>query len=492
MADPLRVLFATPEAHPLAKTGGLGDVGGSLPRALRTLGVDVRILLPAYPGVAERSAARPVGTPLTVLPDADPVQIHAGTLPGSDTPVYLLDCPSLYHRGNGPYGDRDGRDWPDNWLRFAVLSRVAALFGQGSDLTGWAPQIVHCNDWQTALTPAYLYQWEGPRACAILSVHNMAFQGNFPPQLMKPLQLRESVFAVEGLEFYGQVSYLKAGLYYADHLVTVSPTYAREIQTPEFGCGMQGLLSARKDRLTGILNGADTDLWDPGTDSHLTAHYSRGDLAGKASNKLTLQERMGLPPRADVPLMGMVSRLTYQKGVDVVLDLADTLMKEPLQLAVLGTGEKAYEARLEKLAAEHPDQIGVVLGYDEALAHLVEAGSDIFLMPSRFEPCGLNQMYSMRYGTPPVVRRTGGLADSVVDATPPALADRTATGFVFDGANDAELLACVLRALDLFQDRKAWRKLQSNGMARDFSWKASAKHYRDLYLSLCKGVRTED
>ncbi len=490
MANRVRVLFATPEAHPLAKTGGLGDVGGALPQALESVGVDVHILLPAYPGLIENAGAQPVGVPFPVLPDAAPVRLWAGALPGNNTPVYLVDCPSLYHRSSGPYLDADGRDWPDNWLRFAVFSRVAALIGQGKGPTGWVPQIVHCNDWQTGLAPAYLTQAEGSRAKTVMTVHNMAFQGNFPAQLTDAVGLGPAAYDVEGAEFYGQISFLKAGLYYADHITTVSPTYAREIQTPEFGGGMQGLLTARKDRLTGILNGIDTELWDPNADRHLTVHYSRDNMAGKTANKLALQKRLGLAPRRELPLLGMVSRLTYQKGVDLVLEVAEALVAQPLQLAVLGTGDKSCEMRLRQLAADYPDRIGIVTAYDEALAHLIEAGSDIFLMPSRFEPCGLNQMYSMRYGTPPVVRLTGGLADSVVDTTPASLQSGTATGFVFDRARESELLASVLRALIVFRDRKAWRKLQANGMAHDFSWQASARRYQELYLSML-GSRTE-
>jgi starch synthase len=481
---PLRVLFVTPEAHPLATTGGLGDVGGALPSALRALGMDVRILLPAYPGVVERSDAGPLGEPFQVLPDAVPIQLCSGTLPGSGTPVYLLDCPELYHRQNGPYVDADGRDWPDNWLRFAVLSRVAALFDRDRVPAGWNPDIVHCNDWQTALAPAYLANTEGTRARTVLGVHNIAFQGNFPARLMSAIGLPQDLFSVDGVEFYGQLSYLKAGLRYADHIIAVSPTYAREIQTPEFGLGMQGLLVARRGALSGILNGVDTDLWNPETDQHLPAHYGVRRMEGKAANKHALQERMGLSPKADVPLLGMVGRLTHQKGVDLVLEIAEALVKQSLQLAILGTGEKTYQGGVARLATEHPGQVGAVIDYDEALAHLVEAGSDIFLMPSRYEPCGLNQMYSMLYGTPPVVRRTGGLADSVVDAMPSSLANGTATGFVFDAPEGPELLACVLRALRLFRDRKAWSRLQRNGMRRDFSWKTSAQHYRDLYRLL--------
>ncbi len=483
MSNDLRVLFVTPEAHPLIKTGGLGDVGGALPSALREAGVDARLLLPAYPGLIETVDAQPLGTPLLVLADMLEVQLFRGLMPDGNTPVYLIDAPSLYHR-SGPYVDETGKDWADNAFRFAVLSRAAAMFGTNAELFDWEPQITHCNDWQTGLTPAYLAHTPGNRMRTLITVHNMAFQGNFPPRLLTHLDLPKSSFGMQGLEFHGQFSFLKAGLYYADHITAVSPTYAEEIQTSEFGYGLEGLLAQRSDQLSGILNGVDTAHWNPKNDPFLTAAYSSTNMQGKAANKLTLQQRFGLEPNPDVPLLGIVSRLTRQKGIDLVLAIADQLLAQPVQLAVLGSGDNTFESELQCLPREQPGRVGIHIGYDEELAHLVEAGADIFLMPSRFEPCGLNQMYSMLYGTPPVVRHTGGLADSVVDATPSTLADGTATGFVFTGANEAELLACVLRALILFQDRKTWRKLQTTGMQRDFSWAQSAAQYLALYQSL--------
>jgi len=489
VSNSLGVLFVTPEAHPLVKTGGLGDVGGGLPPALQSIGVDARLLLPAYPGLIEASRAEPVGPPFPVLPQLQmgPVRLFRGLLPRDHTPAYLVGCPLLYERGGGPYVDESGKDWPDNALRFGLLSRVAALFGTGKGLTDWRPHIIHCNDWQTGLIPAYLAQAAGNRVRTVLTIHNMAFQGNFPPELIPELDLPWSMYKPDGIEFYGRLSFLKAGLFYADHLTTVSPTYAAEIQTSEFGYGMEGLLATRKNRLTGILNGVDNIGWNPETDAHLPAHYSSGDFAGKAANKRALQERLGLPVEPDTPVLGIVSRLTYQKGTDLVLDIAGELLKQPLQLVVLGTGQKIYESRLRQLAVAHPSRVGIAIGYDEGLAHLVEAGADIFLMPSRFEPCGLNQMYSMLYGTPPVVHAVGGLADSVVDATPASLADGTATGFLFHGANPAEVLAVVMRALLLYGNGQAWHKLQVNGMKRDFSWKCSARKYLEIYQTLLAG-----
>jgi len=487
LPEVLRILFVTPEAHPLIKTGGLGDVGGALPPALREIGPDVRLLLPAYPGLVEKTGAEPLGGPLQVLRDILPVRLFQGLMPDTGTPVYLVDAPSLYHR-SGPYMDENGKDWPDNVLRFGLLSRIASMFGLEGGAFGWEPQLIHSNDWQTGLTPAYLAHASGARARSLISIHNMAFQGNFPARVLRQLDLPRSSFRLQGLEFHGKLSFLKAGLYYADHITTVSPTYAREIQTAAFGYGLQGLLSLRRQQLTGILNGVDTVHWNPASDSLLPARFSSGKLQGKSANKQSLQERFGLQPDPKVPVLGVVSRLTRQKGIDLVLGVADQLLAEPVQLVILGSsgggGDGACQNDLQRLRLNFPGRVGIHVGYDEKLAHLIVAGADIFLMPSRFEPCGLTQMYSMLYGTPPVVRRTGGLADSVVDATPRTLGDETATGFLFRGDNEAELLACVLRALILYQQKTAWRKLQTRGMRQDFSWHHSAEQYLALYHAL--------
>jgi starch synthase len=487
MVHQMRVLFATAEAHPLVKTGGLGDVSGALPPALAALGVDVRLLIPAYSGVLEAIDAQPLGAPFQVLTGVPDVRLQQGTLPGTRVPVYALECPALYARdGGGPYVRRDGHDWPDNPIRFGVLSKVAAMLGTTSSPAGWEPQVVHCNDWPTGLAPAYLAYHPHARSRSLMSIHNMAFQGNYAAELMPTLNLPWSAFAVHGVEFYGQLSFLKAGLYYADHISTVSPTYAKEIQTPEFAYGLQGLLADRAGRLTGILNGIDTSEWNPETDTHLAANYGtkKKSLKDKAYNKLALQERLGLAQNPHVPLLGMVSRLTYQKGVDLVLAVAREPGNQPLQIAVLGSGDKAYEAAWRDLAASAAGRVGIAIGYDEPLAHLIEAGSDMFLMPSRFEPCGLNQMYSMRYGTPPIVRATGGLADSVVDATGTALAERRATGVVFHQPSVGVLRAAIQRTLHLYHAPEAWRRLQLAGMTSDFSWSASAARYVELYRSL--------
>lgn len=482
---PLRVLYVASEVYPLAKTGGLGDVSSVLPSALRQLGVDARLLIPAYRGVIAQIQGYPVSGLFSVLPSLGPVQLFRGVLPealpGSLTPVYAVECPFLYDRLGGPYLDSYGQDWPDNALRFAVLSKVAALFGSGSGLDGWQPHIIHCNDWQTGLVPVYLAHHPEAYSCSVISIHNLAFQGNFSPDLMPVLGLPWSCFNYHGIEFYGCISYLKAGLYYADKILTVSQSYAREIQTPEFGFGLEGLLADCRGRLTGILNGIDVSRWNPSTDPYLVANYDASNLCGKLENKRELQVRMRLDPELDLPILALVTRLTEQKGVDLVLSLMVELLEQPLQVVVLGSGDKNYQLQWKVLAAQYPGRVGVAIGYDEGLAHLIEAGADLFLMPSRFEPCGLNQMYSMRYGTLPVVRRTGGLADSVVDVTPRSLLDGTATGFVFENANRSELLACLLRALLLYGNSRDWRQVQSHGMHCDFSWAASAALYLELY-----------
>ena len=476
-----RVLFAASEVHPFVKTGGLADVSGALPPALRRLGVDARILLPAYPGVLEQIAGEPVGQETAVLPETPSARLYRGTLPGEETPVYALVCPALYERPGGPYSDADGREWPDNPLRFGMLSRAAALFGRREGLADWSADIVHCNDWQTAIAAAHLAHLPDPRARAVLTVHNIAFQGNFPRDVLPRLALPPSSFGLHGVEFFGRVSFMKAGLVYAHHITAVSPTYAREIQTSAFGCGMEGVVVARKDRLSGVLNGIDTRAWNPGADRYLPRPYGPDRLGDKAASKRALQERLGLEVDPRRPIVGMVTRLTYQKGVDLVLDLLPEILRQPIQIALLGAGDRAFEARWRQAATDLPGRVGVTIGYDEGLGHLIEAGADMFLMPSRFEPCGLNQLYSMRYGTPPIVRRTGGLADSVVDTTLASLDDRTATGFVFDGASAVELLACIHRALITFRDRPTWRSIQRNGMSRDSSWDQSAAEYRAIY-----------
>ncbi|MHB1950505.1 MAG: glycogen synthase GlgA [Acidiferrobacteraceae bacterium] len=474
-AGGLRVLYVASECAPWVKTGGLGDVVAALPVALRAAGVDVRVLLPAYPAL--RNAL-----PGTRMAAPEGATLCSVTLP-SGVPAWLLDAGSLFDRGGGPYQDREGRDWPDNAERFSLLARVAAWMAAGDPLLPWRPQLVHCNDWQTGLTPAYLRFMGGRQAASLITVHNLAFQGLFPPDTFARLGLPDAAYAMEGIEFYGRVSFLKGGLHYADAITTVSPTYAREIQRAPLGFGMEGLLSHRADVLHGILNGIDTSVWDPARDPALPSPYDGEHLDRKADSKRVLQERLGLRVDPEVMVLGMVSRLTYQKGIDLVLAAESSLVALPLQIALLGSGDVDLERAVASLAERHPGQIAAVIGFHEELAHLIEAGADAFLMPSRFEPCGLNQMYSQRYGTPPIAHATGGLIDTIVDDDAgEGYSGRT--GFLFREATAQSLAAAVVRAHGIYRDRTRWRIVQSNAMRQDFSWGVSARRHAELYQSI--------
>jgi len=484
-AEPLRLLYATPECAPWVKTGGLGDVSAALPAALETCGLDVRVLMPAYRPVLAATAGHrrelAAFAPTARFPAA---RLFEAPLP-SGVPAWLVDCPALYDRDGGPYQDPVSKgDWPDNALRFAALARVAAALAGAASPLAWRPHVLHCNDWQTALAPAYLRFAGGARSATVVCIHNLAFQGLFPPQTAAEVELPAQAWSIDGAEFYGRLSFLKAGLVYADAITTVSPTYAAEIRREPLGFGLQGLLAARAADLHGILNGIDDAVWNPAGDPLIARRYDAAHAEAKRENKLALQERMGLPVDAGVPLFGFVGRLTEQKGADLIADAAARIVAAPAQLAILGTGERAIEGALSGLAGARPREVAVRIGFDERLAHLVEAGADAFLMPSRFEPCGLNQMYSQRYGTPPVACATGGLVDSIVDCTPATLAGGTATGFLFREPTADALAGAVARAVAAYRDTATWRALQRHGMARDFGWKASAGRYAALYRSL--------
>lgn len=480
----MKVLFATSEAHPLAKTGGLADVSGSLPAALQEIGVDARVLMPAYPSALEK--AQNLSRVFRIrLPEHGETSLLRGMFPGNGVPVYLIEHDGYYGR-EGLYQDESGRDWPDNAMRFGLLSQFAAWLASPKSPLDFRPDVLHCNDWQTGLAPAYLH-FEGAKpAPTVFTVHNLAYQGIFPSEDLKKLGLPKESFSIDGMEYYGKLSFLKAGLYYANHLTTVSPTYASEIQTEAFGMGMQGLLATRSKDLTGILNGIDMREWNPASDPHLYAPYSADNLAGKVTNKLSLQGELGLQSDAKAPLLGMVSRLTQQKGSDVVIEAVPQLLKLGAQFAVLGSGETKLENAWRKLAAAHPGKIAVKIGYNEGLGHRIEAGADIFLMPSRFEPCGLNQMYSQRYGTPPVVHKVGGLADTVTHASLETLANGKASGFVLDQLDHGTLVETLNRAMILYRHKLAWQKLMRNGMTRDFGWPRSAHQYLGVYKKICR------
>ena len=464
-----KVLFATPECAPLVKTGGLGDVSAALPEALLADGLDVRVLLPGYPAVLAAVAGAAESGRAEVL--GHEVRILEAKLP-SGVPLLVADCPALYARSGGPYQDEDGNDWEDNVVRFGVLSRLAADLGSAASPLEWRPDVVHCNDWPTALAPLYLHFGAGVRAASLVTVHNLAFQGVFDYPEIKRLGLPSASLGLDGVEFYGRASFLKGGLVYADAINTVSPTYAREIQGEELGFGMHGVLRYRSDRLYGVLNGIDTRTWNPATDVYLARRYGPESLADKAANKRELRKRMGLDGTAEKPLAAMITRLTHQKGIDFVTDAVDALMALGLQVAVVGTGDRDLIAKLEAAQARYPGHFAVFIGFDEGLAHLVEAGADMFLMPSRFEPCGMNQMYSQRYGTPPVANPTGGLVDTIEDGK---------TGFLMDAASSTALIAAVRRAVDAWRDGTQWRAMQVAGMSKDFGWDSAAKKYAAIY-----------
>jgi len=478
----LKILFATSEVAPLIKTGGLADVSGALPSALRVIGVDVRVLVPGYKQVLEHLAQYKFEAAFNDLPGFPAARLISGTMPNK-VPLLVLDCPSLYQREGGPYQDAAGLDWVDNAQRFGLLSRVAAVLGSNESPLGWRPELVHCNDWQTGLAPAYLHFASGASK-SIITIHNLAFQGIFPAVTVQALHLPSSCFSINGVEFHGNMSFLKAALFYADHITTVSPNYAKEIQQEALGFGLQGLLTTRSDDLTGILNGIDTDEWNPESDKHLVRHYNSKNMDGKAANKQALQSKFGLNLEPEVPLLGVVSRFTEQKGLDLLLEIAPLLTELPVQLAMLGTGDTKMQKTARELSHLFPGKIGVHIGFSEEISHLIEAGADMFVMPSRFEPCGLNQFYSQRYGTPPIVHATGGLADSVVDCTAATLIDGTASGFMFHGMTADNLISTIRRAVGLYHDRKKWIALCNNCMSKDFSWESSARAYRAVYLKV--------
>jgi starch synthase len=468
-----RILMVASEATPFATTGGLADVVGSLPAEVAALGHQVAVLIPRY-GRARQTPSQPVWENLAIRlgPKSYTVSIHRAT--GGSVPYFFLDHPPFYDRDH-LYGNA-GRDYPDNHLRFALLSRAAFEVARHVFRT----DVFHCHDWQAALVPVYLHTalatdptFIGCRT--ITTIHNLEYRGLYKPSVLPEIGLPASLFDINELEFFGDISYLKGGLVHSDVLSTVSPTYAREIQTPEFGAGLDGLLRARSSALIGILNGADYVRWNPATDPHIAAHYSAADLTGKETCKRALIAEFGLPEKAmERPLLGVVSRFTGQKGCDLMTEIASELFRADAYMVALGNGETRYEQAFRALEAAYPDRFGLCIGYDDGLAHRIEAGADSFLMPSRYEPCGLNQIYSLRYGTPPVVRATGGLEDTIDQAT----------GFKFQEFSATAFLAAIRQALQAWEHRPAWRTRMQVGMSRDFSWKRSAREYSELYQHL--------
>ncbi|MFK5950888.1 MAG: glycogen synthase GlgA [Methylococcales bacterium] len=472
-----RILFAASEVHPLIKTGGLADVAGSLPRALAELSQDIKIILPNYPSINNTEEVRFVSSVRVNNQDANILETN---LPNSDIIVWLVDCPALFNTPGNPYVDESGSSWPNIADRFTLFCRVVVEVAMNRAHLNWSAEVVHCNDWQTGLVPALL-SIESNTPSSVFTIHNMAYQGMFPETTFSDLNLPRQLWHPNGIEFHEMLSFIKGGLSYADRITTVSPTYALEIQTPEFGYGLEGLLSHKHEILSGIINGMDLEQWNPETDTSISEPYSIDSLDNKIINKTSLQARSSLPVNKSVPLFGLISRLVDQKGIDLILECLKEMVDMPLQFVLLGSGDKSVEQKLLEFARLYPKKISVTIGYNEALAHQIEAGVDIFLMPSRFEPCGLNQMYSQRYGTIPIVRETGGLADTIEDALPKSLNKNTATGISFKQASSGALLEAIKRAMLLYNDKKSWKKIQLAAMNKDFSWKSSAKHYLDLY-----------
>lgn len=476
----IKVLAVASEMFPLVKTGGLADVVGALPSALKQHGIEMRVMLPGYPavtGALERAKAVHAYDDLF----GGKARVLAGRAHGLD--LLVVEAAHLFDRPGNPYLGSDGKDWPDNWKRFAGLALAAADAGKGEN-AAFVPEILHAHDWQAALAPAYLHFAAGPAARTIITVHNLAFQGHYPASTFPALKLPASAFAVNGVEYYGGVGYLKAGLHYADAITTVSPSYADEITTPEDGMGLDGLLRLRRDRLSGIVNGIDTDIWNPASDPHLALTYvPRNFVQRRHVNKRAIERRFGLD-QDDGPLFCVVSRLTGQKGMDLLVQCLDHLVGLGARLALLGAGEAPLEADFTKAAARHKGRVGAVIGYDEALSHLLQGGADAILIPSRFEPCGLTQLYGLRYGCVPVVAHVGGLADTIVDANEAALEQGSATGIQFAPVDAPSLARAIERSVRIYADRKAWNSIQKAGMKTDVSWEKSAARYAMLYKSL--------
>ncbi len=474
------VLSVAPEVFPLVKTGGLADVVGALPQALAAEGLRMRTLVPGYPAVlAALEAAEEAHADAAFF--GGPARLLAGRSAGLD--LFVLDAPHLYAREGNPYSRPDGEPWPDNARRFAALARMGASLGGGL-LPAYAPAVVQAHDWQAGLLPAYR-QYDGtPGARTVMTVHNLAYQGQFPPDLLGSLGLPPTSFTIDGVEYYGGIGFLKAGLRFADRITTVSPTYAREIQTDEGGMGLGGLLRARADALTGIVNGLDERVWDPSRDGFLAAPFGGRRIAPRAQNKAALRSELGLSAPAEGPLFGVISRLTWHKGHDLLLAALPTLLAESASLAVLGTGEPGIEEGFRQAMAAHPGRIGCRIGYDERLAHLMQGGIDALLVPSRSEPCGLTQLAALRYGAVPVVARVGGLADTVIDADAAATGKAVGTGVQFAPVTAGMLETAIRRAAALHRERKTWRQLQLNGMATDVSWRPSARRYASLFREL--------
>lgn len=465
----MRVLFTVAELYPYVKTGGLGDVAAALPRALNAQGVDMRLMMPGYPALLEQLSNIETVKLFDSYFGTDGARILHGRLPDG-TVIYALDIPDFYHRSN-PYVDKDGRDWPDNHLRFGALCRASAEIAALDD--GWKPDVVHGNDWHCGLIPAYLQALHDAPPVSMITIHNISYQGLFPATVLPELEF-PSNWLLRDFEFHGKVGFLKAGLQHADAITTVSPTYAREVQSAEHGCGLDSLLRLRSDDLTGILNGIDEDVWNPATDKYLAANYSSRNIQDKQQNREALLALTGIRPADGSPVFCVTSRLVHQKGLDLLLDAVPRFLQQGAALFVLGSGEQKLEEGFQQLAKQFPDKVFSSTDYKEPAAHRIIAGADAILVPSRFEPCGLVQMYGLRYGTLPVVRKTGGLADSV----------STETGFIFDEESAPALAKALENTIVAFRTPRQWMRMQREAMTHNFSWASSARRYKQIYQQL--------
>jgi len=498
MNDRLKILYCSPEVTPFSKTGGLADVSGSLPKALAEIGCDTRVITPRYRKVTDSPIRlRKIIDSLSfsIGPRTEECELFEGRLPDSDVPVYFVSNDRYFNR-KGLYQE-DGKDYEDNLERFSFFS-MAVLYSIRK--LGWAPDIIHCNDWQTSLIPVYLKTlivgdkplrefYKGSRT--ILTIHNLGYQGLFEGDKLHLTGLDERIFTIHGLEYYGKINLLKGGIIFSDILTTVSPTYSREIQTEEGGCGLEGVLRERGSDLYGILNGVDYSEWDPSIDEHIVVRYGLDSLDRKKICKKDLQKTCGLEIK-DIPLIGMISRLDTHKGMDILIEIMDELMHADIQMVILGTGKPEYEEILKRLARKYVDKLSVNLFFDTPLAHKIEAGSDILLIPSKYEPCGLNQLYSFRYGTIPLAHKTGGLADTITDYIPSNIVSNRATGFLFYHYSAEDFLQALLLALAVYEDVPRWNRLMMTGMEADFSWKRSAGEYVKLYEKVLKKVRESE
>ncbi len=480
----MRILHVAAEVYPLVKTGGLADVVAALPPALAEAGADVRLLLPGLPAVLDAVQSARTVVSIGSCFGALRVRLLLARMPGNHLPVYVVDAPHLYRRAGGPYQAADGAEWPDNLQRFALLGWVAAHLAADDADPDWVPDIVHAHDWHAAMACAYMADHLPTPAASVYTVHNLAFQGLFPHHDWSLLGLSSRFMSPAGLEFHGQLSFMKAGLKFADKVTTVSPNYAVEIATHDFGCGLDGVIRGRGSDVSGIINGIDEAVWSPAQDAAIAARYDAERLAGKQACRRALQVASGLALDDQALILTVVSRLTSQKGLDLVLAALPALVREGVQFAVQGTGEPALEVAFRMAEQAHPGRVSVHIGYDETRAHQLIAGADVIAVPSRFEPCGLTQLYGLRYGTVPVVRRVGGLADTVLDERrdmPDAESSERQTGFTFDAATPAAFEAAVRRALAMKQSPETWQRMMRRGMAQDLSWAGPARDYLALY-----------